>query len=145
MCDVIELYSTALVSLFAFTHPKTVILQYLRVAFKISRSPTVPAVSLAFPFPCALVGLIHIPFDSGNACCVVLQLGGYDALNAAVNIFYDKLMADQFLAPFFEGIPMDRLKAKQVSIISKALLIGVQYLNRPVQICNVVATRVSSA
>jgi hemoglobin len=43
-----------------------------------------------------------------------MQLGGWTPLNMAVNLFYDKLLADPLLAPFFEGISMEKLRKKQV-------------------------------
>lgn len=36
------------------------------------------------------------------------RLGGDDAVEAAVDIFYSKIMADDSLTPFFEGVDMDR-------------------------------------
>mmetsp|Transcript_238 Transcript_238/g.636 ORF Transcript_238/g.636 Transcript_238/m.636 type:complete len:354 (-) Transcript_238:1726-2787(-) len=41
------------------------------------------------------------------------RLGGEAALEAAVDIFYDKLVADADLAPFFAGRDMDQLKHHQ--------------------------------
>lgn len=41
------------------------------------------------------------------------RLGGEAALEAAVDIFYEKLMGDADLSPFFEGRDMDQLKHHQ--------------------------------
>uniref|UniRef100_A0A7S2EGC6 Globin family profile domain-containing protein n=1 Tax=Ditylum brightwellii TaxID=49249 RepID=A0A7S2EGC6_9STRA len=41
------------------------------------------------------------------------RLGGDDALEAAVDEFYDRLLADTSLAQFFDGIAMDNLKDHQ--------------------------------
>jgi hemoglobin len=41
------------------------------------------------------------------------RLGGEAALEAAVDIFYEKLMADADLSPFFEGRDMEQLKHHQ--------------------------------
>ena len=43
------------------------------------------------------------------------KLGGADAVEAAVDIFYGKIEADEELAPFFEGIDMKRQRHKQAS------------------------------
>ena len=42
------------------------------------------------------------------------KLGGPEALEAAVDLFYEKVLADERLAPFFEGTNMMRLVIKQV-------------------------------
>ena len=49
------------------------------------------------------------------------QLGGEVAINAAVERFYDRVLADPALAPFFTGIPMSRLKSHQAAFLSQAL------------------------
>lgn len=41
------------------------------------------------------------------------QLGGNDAINAAVDIFYDKLLADDCIKHFFDGVDMNNQRAKQ--------------------------------
>ncbi|WP_286830642.1 MULTISPECIES: group I truncated hemoglobin [Kordiimonas] len=40
-------------------------------------------------------------------------VGGEPAVNAAVDLFYDKVMADPLLAPFFEGVEMGAQNRKQ--------------------------------
>lgn len=42
------------------------------------------------------------------------KLGGPEALEAAVDLFYDKVLADERLKGFFEGTNMMRLVIKQV-------------------------------
>lgn len=49
---------------------------------------------------------------SCGAC--LFRLGGAGAVEAAVDIFYKKLLADPYVAPFFENISIPRLKEKQV-------------------------------
>jgi hypothetical protein len=44
------------------------------------------------------------------------KLGGPDALEAAVDLFYEKVLADERLKHFFEGTNMMRLVIKQVCI-----------------------------
>lgn len=41
------------------------------------------------------------------------QLGGEPAMNAAVRLFYDKVLADDHIARFFDGVDMDRQLEKQ--------------------------------
>ena len=40
------------------------------------------------------------------------QLGGTAAVDAAVDIFYRKVLADDRVSRFFEGVDMDRQRAK---------------------------------
>jgi hemoglobin len=49
------------------------------------------------------------------------QLGGETAMRAAVERFYERVLGDSLLAPFFENIPMERLKAHQFAFLSQAL------------------------
>lgn len=48
------------------------------------------------------------------------RLGGEPALNAAVGIFYDKVLADPTLAPFFEDMDMRALIRKQTAFMALA-------------------------
>ena len=48
-------------------------------------------------------------------------IGGLDAVSAVVEDFYDRVLADPELAPFFVGTNMGRLKEKQTEFISAAL------------------------
>lgn len=49
------------------------------------------------------------------------ELGGVPAVAMALDRFYDKVMADQRLSPFFAGINLDQLKKTQSSFIAMAL------------------------
>lgn len=49
------------------------------------------------------------------------QIGGQEALIAVVDDFYERVLADPELAPFFTGSNMSRLKGKQVEFFSGAL------------------------
>ena len=42
------------------------------------------------------------------------KLGGKEAIEAVVDIFYGRVFADEEVAHFFEGINKQRLKAHQV-------------------------------
>lgn len=48
------------------------------------------------------------------------QLGGEAAVNAAVDIFYKKVLSDSLLAPFFANIEMSRQIKKQKSFLTMA-------------------------
>ncbi|MCY1007742.1 group 1 truncated hemoglobin [Nannocystis pusilla] len=46
------------------------------------------------------------------------ELGGAVAIDAAVDIFYRKVMADDLLAPFFDDVDMERQAAKQKAFLT---------------------------
>jgi hemoglobin len=46
------------------------------------------------------------------------QLGGEPAVNAAVDIFYRKVLADDRISRFFEGVDMEQQAAKQKSFLT---------------------------
>lgn len=46
------------------------------------------------------------------------QLGGQAAVDAAVDIFYRKVLSDDRIARFFEGVDMDRQAAKQKAFLT---------------------------
>ncbi|RMH50202.1 MAG: group 1 truncated hemoglobin [Zetaproteobacteria bacterium] len=48
------------------------------------------------------------------------RLGGEAAVNAAVDIFYRKVLADPFVTPFFEGVDMAKQAAKQKAFLTLA-------------------------
>jgi hemoglobin len=48
-------------------------------------------------------------------------IGGRQKLNAAVRIFYEKVLKDPKLSPFLAGANMDGLRAKQVMFLSMLL------------------------
>jgi truncated hemoglobin YjbI len=58
------------------------------------------------------------------------KIGGADALDAAVDRFYEKVLADNELAPFFEGTNMRRMRAMQKGFLSMALGGPVLYSGR---------------
>ncbi len=49
------------------------------------------------------------------------RVGGEPAVNAAVDRFYDRVLADPELRDFFNGVSMSRLKAHQFAFLSQAL------------------------
>lgn len=46
------------------------------------------------------------------------QLGGEAAVNAAVDIFYRKVLADDRISKFFDGVDMERQAAKQKAFLT---------------------------
>ena len=46
------------------------------------------------------------------------QIGGEPAVNAAVDIFYRKVLADDRISRFFEGVDMDQQAAKQKAFLT---------------------------
>lgn len=48
------------------------------------------------------------------------RIGGTDAVKAAVDIFYDKVLADGRIAHFFDGVDMDKQRVKQRSFLIMA-------------------------
>ncbi len=49
------------------------------------------------------------------------QIGGAPSVNAAVELFYDKVLDDPGLAPYFSGVDLGRLKGHQRLFITAAL------------------------
>ncbi len=48
------------------------------------------------------------------------RLGGRDAVFTAVELFYDRVLGDPMLKPFFDDIPMKEQKAKQRAFLAMA-------------------------
>ena len=46
------------------------------------------------------------------------ELGGEAAVNAAVDIFYRRVLADAYVIRFFEGVDMDKQAAKQKAFLT---------------------------
>lgn len=46
------------------------------------------------------------------------ELGGSPAIEAAVDIFYRKVLSDDRISRFFEGVDMDRQSAKQKAFLT---------------------------
>lgn len=44
------------------------------------------------------------------------RIGGADAVQATVEVFYKKVLGDPLLVPFFSGVDMGRQRAKQVAV-----------------------------
>ena len=48
------------------------------------------------------------------------KLGGKDAVNAAVDKFYEKVLSDDLLKPFFDDVDMGRQRASQKAFLTYA-------------------------
>ncbi|NOY71370.1 MAG: group 1 truncated hemoglobin [Gammaproteobacteria bacterium] len=48
------------------------------------------------------------------------KIGGETAVNAAVDIFYRKVLADDRISSFFEGVDMDKQASKQKAFLTLA-------------------------
>eukprot|EP00543_Licmophora_paradoxa_P019095 CAMPEP_0202473912 /NCGR_PEP_ID=MMETSP1360-20130828/92100_1 /ASSEMBLY_ACC=CAM_ASM_000848 /TAXON_ID=515479 /ORGANISM="Licmophora paradoxa, Strain CCMP2313" /LENGTH=413 /DNA_ID=CAMNT_0049100997 /DNA_START=106 /DNA_END=1347 /DNA_ORIENTATION=- len=69
----------------------------------------------------AVVAPLRVVFEENSKDFLLTKIGGPQALSAAVDIFYEKLVADEKLAKFFEGIKLDNLKAHQRKFLTLAL------------------------
>ena len=58
-------------------------------------------------------------------------VGGGPALSTVVNDFYERVLGDPQLAPYFEGVDLARLKRHQVLLISQVLGGPANYDGRP--------------
>ena len=80
-----------------------------------------------------LVWRIHFNFARANMTANTLsdwwdeshrslyeQLGGEAAVDAAVDIFYRKVLGDDRISDFFDGVDMDRQAAKQKAFLTMA-------------------------
>jgi len=58
-------------------------------------------------------------------------IGGGPAVSAVVNDFYERVLGDPRLAPYFEGIDMPQLKRHQVLLVTQVLGGPNNYDGRP--------------
>lgn len=64
--------------------------------------------------------------DQGSTT-LYARIGGHAALSAAVDLFYAKVLVDDLLKPFFDGIEMRRQKGKLRAFLAFALGGPVRY------------------
>ena len=60
-------------------------------------------------------------FEADRASSLYQQLGGQPAINAAVDLFYTKVLADDRVKHYFAEVNMTRQKRKQKEFLSMAL------------------------
>ena len=58
------------------------------------------------------------------------RVGGEAAITAAVDIFYNKVLADPLTRPFFEGLDMEHQITKQIAFLARAFGGPMEYQGR---------------
>ncbi len=61
------------------------------------------------------------PAPGEEAQSLYQRIGGAEAISAAVDLMYQKVLADDHLHPIFVGVDMDQLKGQQVAFVSATL------------------------
>lgn len=69
----------------------------------------------------AVILPFRVVFVEGTKEHLLDKIGGPSALEAAVDIFYERMIVDETLTRFFEGIDVDTLKAHQRKFLTLAL------------------------
>jgi hemoglobin len=69
----------------------------------------------------SVIAPLRSVFETGKKEHLLDKIGGMAALEAAVDLFYEKILADDELAPFFAKTNMARLKEHQRNFLSLAL------------------------
>ena len=64
------------------------------------------------------------------------RLGGENAIVAAATLFYEKVLSDTRLAPFFAALDMDQQVQKQVAFMSWAFGAPDRYTYRPLNVAH---------
>jgi hemoglobin len=94
---------------------------YSECMFKVVRQKTVLNIDPE-------VASIRLPEHSGSEFKIIRrmkmslyeEIGGEGAVNAAVDIFYRKVLKDDRIKRFFDGVDMDRQAAKQKAFLTMA-------------------------
>lgn len=71
--------------------------------------------------------------DTATAASDYDRIGGAPAVSAVVHRFYELILADAQLAPFFASVDMARLKRHQVLLISQVMGGPADYAGRELQ------------
>ncbi|MCF7675412.1 MAG: group 1 truncated hemoglobin [Akkermansiaceae bacterium] len=66
-----------------------------------------------------------------NAESLYIRVGGEPGVSKLVGDFYQRVLADPMLAPFFVRVPMEKLHRMQVEFFSSALGGPLAYSGRP--------------
>jgi hemoglobin len=64
---------------------------------------------------------VKTPATRPAAASLHERLGGTDAIAAVVESFYERVLGDPELRPFFDGVPMDVLRGSQTRFLVQAL------------------------
>ncbi|WP_306319455.1 MULTISPECIES: group 1 truncated hemoglobin [unclassified Streptomyces] len=68
--------------------------------------------------------MTHIAPNSptnSDSSTIFEKIGGADAVGTVVDILYDRILADEELAPYFMDVDLDRLKEHQRLFVGQAL------------------------
>jgi hemoglobin len=65
-----------------------------------------------------------------------VRLGGEAAVAAVVDGFYERVLADGDLAPYFDGVGMERLRSHQRAFVARALGGPDRYAGRPIGVAH---------
>jgi len=76
--------------------------------------------TLIFAGLCLGVGCVGTKQSATDLNSIYHRLGGQPAINAAVELFYKKVLADKKVNHHFEGINIDKLKERQKQFFTKA-------------------------
>jgi len=68
-----------------------------------------------------MFGFLKSLFGGAKPAPLFERIGGEAAVNAAVDVFYRKVLADDRINMFFEGVDMDKQSAKQKAFLTMAL------------------------
>ncbi len=68
-----------------------------------------------------MFGFLKSLFGGAKPAPLFERIGGEAAVNAAVDVFYRKVLADDRINQFFEGVDMDKQSAKQKAFLTMAL------------------------
>ncbi|GEM_PF-770775 len=60
-------------------------------------------------------------YSEGNMANLLERVGGQEAVNAAVHLFYAKVLADSELAPFFKDSNMERQHRSQAKFLANVM------------------------
>jgi len=58
---------------------------------------------------------------AASEASVYEQIGGAAAVDAAVDVFYRRVLADAYVLPFFEGVDMSKQAAKQKAFLTMVM------------------------
>lgn len=67
-----------------------------------------------------MIGFLRKLFGGAEEPSLYQKIGGDAAVNAAVDVFYRKVLADDRINQFFEGVDMDRQASKQKAFLTMA-------------------------
>ena len=68
--------------------------------------------------------------NTGGPASLFERIGGAGAVEAAVGLFYDKVLGDKTLTPFFDGVDMDRQRGMQREFLTMAFVGPSNYTGR---------------